>query len=945
MSDDLETLVADSGRTALLSLPERRADLASDNTQLAGASGVRVTLGQVGPGTVVGRYLVLEEVGRGAMGVVYSAYDPKLDRKVAIKLLIADERGRRSLGEAQALAKLNHPNVVQVYDAGEHGERVFMAMEFVVGRPLGTWREQTRPERAAILDVFCRAALGLAAAHEAGLVHRDFKPDNVMIADDGRVLVMDFGLAIVGHEPESRTRAGKFWASGTPAYMSPEQFANDPVGPKSDQFSFCAALYEALAGERPFASDNLASLATAVTAGELRHAAPLRGQPAWLRRVVLRGLAVDPEARHESMQAVAERLEAGLGRRGRTLGLGLGGLVVFGVLASWAVGGEREDPAAARCRADAQVLADEWGLDWKARARSVFESGLERDGERLWRRLESDVDEFAQAWAASYDQACSAHFSGRTLAAAAYRHRLRCLDGQRVYAASLLDGLERADGEVLREIAAVSSELPRPSSCESDERAAGDFDEDSQGLVAEARLELMRAQGRADAGDNADARRLGEAALGSLAEVDAPVTRAELLGLLAGVYYEEGELEAGGAAQRGAVEAAARSGDARLLAEAWLERVERLLTYETKLETAATLLEAAHVTVAALSDDPLLRSQLESQRGLIALESGRTTDARDAFQVALDIAEQAGLGDRVLAVHTRRLGAAEATLGDVEGAREQFERSAELSAELLGERHSLVVGAYGNLGLLCRKEGDGACARAYFEKAISLVERAPQRARYLVLLGQLEYDEGHLDEAQRLAEEAIELYTASYGELHPDLTSPCLLLSNVLQRRGDVEGVFAQAQQLLEIAEQTTPADHPKRALALAKLGEALRTKGELTQALEAHEAALRMRRDTLEPGDVRLGYSLVQTAEVLRLLEHAERAAPLAREAVALFDAAPGTESWRADARFVLARVLGPRGLEDRRALAAEALAVYESLGSGYDHEAERVRAWLDGR
>ncbi|PRP99647.1 protein kinase domain-containing protein [Enhygromyxa salina] len=938
MPDELETLAARSRRA-----PTDPGQLASDQTQLASAVGVSTTLDAIGPGTVLGRYVVLDEVGRGAMGVVYSAYDPKLDRKLAIKLLIADERGRRSLGEAQALAKLNHPNVVQVYDAGEHGERVFIAMEFVVGRPLGVWREQNRPSREAILAVFRRAALGLAAAHAAGLVHRDFKPDNVMIGDDGRVLVMDFGLAIVGRDPESSTSVGKFWASGTPAYMSPEQFANDPVGPQSDQFSFCVALYEALAGERPYASDTLVSLATAVTTGERQHAAPLRGHPAWLRRLVLRGLALAPEARHETMQVVARQIEAGLGRRGRTLSLGFAGFVVVAALLSWATGGDHEDPAAARCRTDALALADEWSPQWRALARSSFESGIERDGARLWQRVESDVDNFATAWAATYDQACSGHFVGRTLEAVAYRQRLRCLDDQRAYATSLLGGLDRATDDALREIAAVSSELPRPSSCEDDDRAAGDFDEDTQELVAEARRGLMRAQGRADAADNLDARGIAGFALSSLVDADAPVTRAELLTLIARLHYEAGELEAGGQAQHDALEAAARSHDARLLATTWLVRVEYVSMRDKDLEAAQTLIEAAQVAVAAVPDDPALRCALESQRGLIALQLGRTNDARDAFQAALDIAEQANLGARELTVHTRRLGAAQAQLGDIVGAREQFERSAEISAELLGERHTMVVSAYGNLGLLCRQEGDNTCARAYLEKAISLADSPPQRAHELVMLGQLEYDEGQLDEAKRLAEQAIELYATIYTDPHADLTAPHLLLSNVLKRHGDVEGAYAQALRLVEIAEQTTPAEHPKRALALAELGEAMRGKGELAQALEAHEAALGMRRRQLEQGDPRIGYSLTHTAEVLHLLERDEQAAALAREAIALFDAAPGTESWRADARFTLACALG-HDADQAHALAREALALYESLGAGQDHQIEAVGEWLEG-
>ncbi len=201
-------------------------------------------------GALVGRYVVLSRLGAGAMGVVYAAYDPELDRKVALKLLKprraasaqAAEGQRRLLREAQAMAKLTHPNVVTVHDVGEHGSRVYVAMEFVDGRPLTSWTEHEHPWRAT-LDIFAEAGRGLAAAHAKGLVHRDFKPDNVMVGANGRVRVMDFGLARAsdldapaevtsGALPEADlrgsstafdaevTRAGAI--VGTPAYMAPE---------------------------------------------------------------------------------------------------------------------------------------------------------------------------------------------------------------------------------------------------------------------------------------------------------------------------------------------------------------------------------------------------------------------------------------------------------------------------------------------------------------------------------------------------------------------------------------------------------------------------------------------------------------------------------------------------------------------------------------------------
>src|SRR5690349_17448959 len=190
------------------------------------------------PGDTVGRFVVLQRLGEGGMGVVYTAYDPELDRKVAIKLLKSAEEGHaRLLREAQAMARLQHPNVIAVHDVGTlPGNRVFVAMELVAGATLRGWLKAAPRAWREVIAIMRQAGVGLAAAHDAGLVHRDFKPDNVLVGDDGRVRVMDFGLARLGAaDPELSsgshdtgplstplTMAGT--VVGTPAYMAPELF-------------------------------------------------------------------------------------------------------------------------------------------------------------------------------------------------------------------------------------------------------------------------------------------------------------------------------------------------------------------------------------------------------------------------------------------------------------------------------------------------------------------------------------------------------------------------------------------------------------------------------------------------------------------------------------------------------------------------------------------------
>jgi len=269
--------------------------------------------------TTLGRYHVLERLGAGGMGVVFTAYDPDLDRKVAVKLLRADrshESQVRLLREAQALARLSHPNVVQIHDAGVIGEQIFIAMEFVRGHDLRGWLTAQPRTPTEILRLFVDAGRGLAAAHAVGLIHRDFKPENVLVGADGRARVADFGLARADHDaaPGDRTSptdqplelslTATGAVLGTPAYMSPEQHMGLDVAAASDQFSFCVALWEALCGQRPFADETYAETSVAVLTGQLRDPPPAARLPRRLVDALRRGLATRPEQRHPDMPAL-----------------------------------------------------------------------------------------------------------------------------------------------------------------------------------------------------------------------------------------------------------------------------------------------------------------------------------------------------------------------------------------------------------------------------------------------------------------------------------------------------------------------------------------------------------------------------------------------------------------------------------------------------------------
>lgn len=252
-------------------------------------------------GELVGRYVVLEPLGAGAMGTVLLASDVQLQRRVALKLLTHDVRGNRLLDEARALARVQHPNVVLVHDIGRWRDQLYMVMEYIDGVSLSSWLV-THTDWRERLAVFVQAALGLAAAHRAGIVHHDIKPSNVMVGDDGRVRLVDFGLA---HTPSPDSIVGS--PGGTPRYMSPEQRRGEQADARTDQFSLCVALYEALFGEYPFPGTTSDERGEAVLAGRVR--VPPPGEiPVEIRDAIVKGLASNPEERHDSIDALLAAL-------------------------------------------------------------------------------------------------------------------------------------------------------------------------------------------------------------------------------------------------------------------------------------------------------------------------------------------------------------------------------------------------------------------------------------------------------------------------------------------------------------------------------------------------------------------------------------------------------------------------------------------------------------
>ena len=438
--------------------------------------------------------MVLGLLGRGGMGEVYAAYDPELDRKVAIKLLrlrgdegSASEGRIRLMREAQAIAKLSHPNVVTVYDVGTFEGDVFIAMQFVEGHTVGYWMHAQRRAWPDVVNVFAEAGRGLEAAHGEGLVHRDFKPENVMLSADGHVRVMDFGLARVMIErydgdrplaaavppespflpvndidpestvatgrgnkiipqPRSTTQAFDIRLTqtgemlGTPAYMSPEQFFGRPIDARSDQFSFCVALYEALYGERPFPGTKLNVLVDSVITGHVKPAPRDAKVPSWLRKLVLRGLRPNPEERWPSMAALIAELE-------RTRSVAPRRRFAAGAAAKLA--GIWEAPVRGRA-VESPV---------KAEIRNAFLATGKRYAATAFEKVSLILDGYAKTWASMYTDACEATHVRGEQSAEVLDLRMAALNDALESLRALSTVLRQANAEVVENAVGAASAL------------------------------------------------------------------------------------------------------------------------------------------------------------------------------------------------------------------------------------------------------------------------------------------------------------------------------------------------------------------------------------------------------------------------------------------------------------------------------------------------------
>ena len=936
------------------------------------------------PGAAVGRYVILQQLGAGGMGVVYAAYDPELDRKVALKFLHVSAYDRRDgdrmrlRREAQAMAKLSHPNVVMVHDVGEHDGAVYIAMESVDGRTLRRWLTQQRRSWREVLAVFIAAGEGLAAAHAEGIVHRDFKPENVMVGDDGRVRVMDFGLAAPTSTGKIRSlsadeasaplaplsqRLSRKQVAGTPAYMAPEQYQDFEVGRPADQFAFCVALWEGLHGERPFRSDSPLSVVAAASSG-VRPRPPGSRVPGWLRRAVERGFAVDPTKRWPSMEELLAALRAGSPRMRHTL---IAGAVILVLgLAGAGVGAHlhREGQLAA-CGEVGAAIAEVWSPTVRDKVTTnVVDIGGPHALETA-ERITPWLDDYASQWQQRRTDACVEAETGHGLESPLRQRAVACLEERRHALAELVDRLRDADTETMVHAVTAATELPPVDACRDPvalrRLPAAPLEEHDQ--VLEIRRRLARARALQLTGAPEEAVSVARAALADARELswlplqaDAGLALGRVLKRTGAHDEAERTLEAAyfdgmrSGATVPAFHAAltlarfvgadrARPGDGRRwanladLVRAQLPTLSGL--HEASLLAARATIErragefdeavgygerALRLCEAAVGPDHPEVAAVLNTLGNARVEQGAYREGNDHLERALAIHE-ATLGPThpTVAGVLSNLASSDFSTGHADRALQRQQRALEIKEAVHGPDHETVAVTLNNLAVLRFAGGEDEEALALYERALEIFERVhgpehPRVGRAEVNIAKVLRRAGKLDAAQRRLERALAVYEHALGPDH-------VQVAEVLNQSGLLahnRGRFAEARRTLARAAQIVEAklspDHPRLAGLLSNQATAVEADGDLDAAAAIYERALAIFEHAEGPA-ASASHPLLGLARIARSRGDLAEAVRHAERALQLRSGAAALPVELAEARFELARALEAHGPGSERA------------------------------
>jgi tetratricopeptide (TPR) repeat protein len=910
---------------------------------------LRVRLFGTAPGAVrIGRYLIIERIGAGGMGEVYCAYDPEIDRKVAVKLTVA----ARSVGpaaqqglrdEARAMARVHDPHVAAVYDVGVWEQRTFVAMELCDGVALPSWLARPRTWRE-IVDVLSQAGRGLSAAHAAGLVHHDFKPGNVMVGDGG-VKVLDFGLARAIGAPVGDDPAGPSF-SGTPGYAAPE-LLHGPADTRSDQYSFCATLHEALFGALPAGGR--------ADAGSRDRDGRPEPVPAWLRAAVDRGLATDPQRRFPDMDALLRALDH-RGRRRRRWVVALAALAGGLALALGLSLGRRPDAPA--CRPDPDLLAGVWDAAARGRVETAILGAGRSYGTDNWARLSRRLDDYARAWLDARVAACEATHVRHEQSGRLLDLRIACLDEHRARLATLVDLLAEGDPATTQRALSAAARLPAVEACSDaktlEARAPLVADPAVAAAAAGLQLELARATALEDAGRYPQGLDLAQSVLAQAIELDVPAVEAMARYRLGNLLDANGRSSDGVAELQRAGELAIAAGDDGLAARAFTDAMHVLADVLDQHDEALALQPAVAGLLKRAGDPAAGQARLLNTLGVIRYRQGRNDEALRLLGDSLDLlADVLAPADPRLAGAFDNLGLTLSDLGRHADAERAHRRAVELFEGSLGPHHPELAIAVDNLGVALRRRGayeqaGDAHRRALAIKVAALGDRHPSVAASRHNLATVLY---------RLAEPeaALEEYAAAAAIWSETVGPQSRQVAGVLTNRGMVLrelGRFDEARgeltRALELKAELFGDSHASLASTLDLLGRTWRDLGDPRQALPLHERALAIAESANGPAHASVAEVLAAMAWTKADLGHRAEAVSMLRRALQIYDASDAPPGDRGAARFDLAQLLAD-GPAPNRAEAIELArrAVDELRGTGPrgERKVEEIERWLAGR
>ncbi|WP_375772610.1 serine/threonine-protein kinase [Archangium gephyra] len=1015
LSDFLVGLLPEARREEVLAHVEgcagcqRALAAGGDSTPTAGVPDVPAAGGgePLARGATLSRYVVQERLGSGAMGVVYAAYDPELDRQVALKLLRpegrhVEELRLRLLREAQALARLSHPHVVAVHDVGMCGDGVFLALELVDGTTLADWLKEPRPWRE-VLRVFRDAGRGLAAAHAAGLVHRDFKPANVLVGRDGRARVTDFGLARPatpgGGPPEAPvpleedslellTRTGALL--GTPAYMAPEQLEGHGADASSDQFSFCVALYEALYGVRPFDGVSLRELGRAAREGKVRAPGRDTKVPARVRNAVLRGLRPRPEERFPSMEALLVALTPGPSRVRTWVAASAAVACLLGVAMGYVAAHRRE----ARCAQEAQKLDAAWGPGRQERVRAAFLATNKPYAAAAWEKLSTALDEHASLWRSLRTESCLVADEGSPGLA---WQTAACLDARLWQFAAVTEVLEKADAQTVQNVPQLVASLEGLAGCR-DAPAASTRPQPPEVLrprVDAARRRLAEARARMEAGRHAEGIELTSALLQEVDALDYRPLEAEILLLHGQLHGHAGKAKEAEDSLYRALWAAEAGRDDETVARVWVLLVWIVGDQMARVGEADRLAQHARAVVERLGRErfPAIATDLHLRMGGVRLVQGKLEQADEEFTQGLELSRKvygpdslrtsyflSSLGrvrsrqerpaealalyrqaqelrERLwgpehpgLALNLSNLATQLLSLGRRDEAIAAWHRALTLLEASRSPDHASLAPPLNNLGVALREQGRLDEARQYLQRALAIFESSkgpdhPNTATALCALGMVSYDSQRLDEALGYQRQALERIQRTLGPESPRAASPLMYMGLVQHRMGHLDEARRNLLRALRLLEKENGPDSATVNNALRPLARLELTAGAPQKALAYCQRALKSDERAQGPETPDVAFDLACAAEAHLALGEAQHAVPLLERARRVHQRAPRDPLDEAWVSFLLARALGEGDpaveLSRAAALAEEARAQMTALGTRASLELREVQDW----